>query len=76
MVVFWKGLHSSGDLPVTRRRHFSVSSIFQVGLIFLSKKNSFGLGDLLSWTGGKRDEKGEKKKFSIFFTARAVCTVN
>jgi hypothetical protein len=33
-------------------------------------------GDLSRGQGGKRDEKGQKKNFNFFFTARAVCAVN
>jgi hypothetical protein len=46
---------------------------------FFMKKNRFGLGGPLPWTGGNVRERGMKRDnffFSIFFTARTVCVVN
>ncbi len=46
---------------------------------FFMKKNRFGLGGPLPWTGGNVRERGMKRNnffFSIFFTARTVCVVN
>jgi hypothetical protein len=42
----------------------------------MKKKIGSDWGDLCRGQGGKRDEKGQKNFFSIFFTARAVCAVN
>jgi hypothetical protein len=71
MVVLWTGRIPSGVLRHTWRRHFCVSLvlfevIFNLGFLFLRKKNSFGLGKGVSTQGVKEGRKGTKKKINFF----------